>query len=186
MKPIYFLFTKTTTALSRMIGLVTSEDYTHVSISLNEDLSSLYSFARLYPNRPLPAGFVIETPDTGYLGLHPDTACTVYKLMIPNSAYKKIQKKLSAMQEHQHEYHYSILGTIYCMFSIKHKRPNHYFCSQFIGELLSESGAVKLPKHESLMHPVDYMKVPGCQPIYHGTIHGLNTFFVQNRLSMIS
>lgn len=173
MKSVYIVLTKTTTALSRVIGAVTSEPYTHASLSMDKQLNSLYTFSRLQPEKPLPAGFTIESPYSGYMGLHPDTACEVYELKISNLAYYKMKKRIDKMVVQAERYHYSLLGTLYCMFSIKHKRPNHYFCSQFIGELLKESGAAVLPKHESLMHPADYCVMPGCRLLYHGNIRGL-------------
>lgn len=178
MKSVYIVLTKTATALSRVIGAVTSEPYTHASLSMDKQLNSLYTFSRLQPEKPLPAGFTIESPYSGYMGLHPDTACEVYELKISNLAYYKMKRRIAKMAGQAEHYHYSILGTLYCMFSIKHKRPNHYFCSQFIGELLRESGAAVLPKHESLMHPMDYCFMPGCRLLYHGNIRGLVTHYL--------
>lgn len=173
LKSIYIVLTKTNTALSRVIGVVTSDPYTHASISMDKKLDSLYTFSRLQPEKPLPAGFTIESPYTGYMRLHPDTACEVYEMKISNVSYHKIKKQILHMSQQSAIYRYSILGTIYCMFRIKHKRPKHYFCSQFIGELLSHSGAVCLPKHESLMHPADYRVMPECKLLYHENIQGL-------------
>lgn len=84
MKSIYIVLTKTNTALSRVIGVVTSDPYTHASISMDKKLDSLYTFSRLQPEKPLPAGFTIESPYTGYMRLHPDTACEVYEMKISN------------------------------------------------------------------------------------------------------
>lgn len=133
LKSIYIVLTKTNTALSRVIGVVTSDPYTHASISMDKKLDSLYTFSRLQPEKPLPAGFTIESPYTGYMRLHPDTACEVYEMKISNVSYHKIKKQILHMSQQSAIYRYSILGTIYCMFRIKHKRPKHYFCSQFIG-----------------------------------------------------
>lgn len=178
MKTIYIILTKTDTALSRAIKVVTREPYTHSSISLDSSLTKLYTFSRRQAHRPLPAGFVIENPNTGYMGLHPETACEVHELSIPDESYMYIKNKIEHMNKRAESLHYSILGTVYCMFHIRHKRPNHYFCSQFIGELLRESGALNLPKHESLMHPVDYRNMPETRLLYHGDIHGLVNYYI--------
>ncbi len=178
MKTVYILLTKTDTALSKAIKVVTREPYTHSSISLDSSLSKLYTFSRLQAHRPLPAGFVIENPNTGYMGLHQETACELYELNIPDESYIYIKNKIEHMNSRADSFHYSILGTLYCMFHIRHKRPNHYFCSQFVGELLRESGALELPKHESLMHPVDYREMPETKLLYHGNIHGLVNYYI--------
>ena len=57
LKSIYIVLTKTNTALSRVIGVVTSDPYTHASISMDKKLDSLYTFSRLQPEKPLPAEF---------------------------------------------------------------------------------------------------------------------------------
>ena len=56
MKSIYLLLTKSDTYVSKTIGLATSDKYTHISISFEETLEPLYSFARKYKRTPLPAG----------------------------------------------------------------------------------------------------------------------------------
>ena len=173
MKSIYIVLTKTNTALSRVIGVVTSDPYTHASISMDKKLDSLYTFSRLQPEKPLPAGFTIESPYTGYMGLHPDTACEVYEMKISNVSYHKIKKQILHMSQQSAIYRYSILGTIYCMFRIKHKRPKHYFCSQFVSEVLEKSGAMELPKHSTLMHPNDYTRLEELRCVYKGTLAGL-------------
>lgn len=180
MKSIYIVLTRTGTALSRAISAVTLEPYTHASLSMDPTLSQLYTFSRLYYKYPLPAGFTIESPYTGYMKFHPETPCEVYELRISDTAYYKIKRKINFMATQANIYRYSILGTLYCMFSIKHKRPNHYFCSQFIGELLRESGAATLPKHESLMHPADYRHMPECRLVYHGNVHGLVSYYLES------
>ena len=112
--------------------------------------------------------------------LHPETPCEVYELKISNLAYHKIKKRLMKMSEQPEQYQYSILGTLYYILGIQHKRKNRYFCSQFIGELLKESGAVTLPKHESLMHPADYRSLTGCKLLYHGNIRGVVRHYLKH------
>lgn len=53
LKSIYIVLTKTNTALSRVIGVVTSDPYTHASISMDKKLDSLYTFSRLQPEKSL-------------------------------------------------------------------------------------------------------------------------------------
>ena len=44
LKSIYIVLTKTNTALSRVIGVVTSDPYTHASISMDKKLDFIYFF----------------------------------------------------------------------------------------------------------------------------------------------
>ena len=66
MKSIYLLLTKSDTYVSKTIGLATSDKYTHISISFEETLEPLYSFARKYKRTPLPAGIRHEALYSGF------------------------------------------------------------------------------------------------------------------------
>ena len=49
MKEIYLILTYTGTIPSKMIKMYTKYTYSHVSLSLDKDLSEMYSFARRNP-----------------------------------------------------------------------------------------------------------------------------------------
>ena len=53
MKKIYFIFTDAGTILGKIIKLKTGRKYTHVSISLDENLNEMYSFSRIKLNAHL-------------------------------------------------------------------------------------------------------------------------------------
>lgn len=77
MKFLYLLLTRSTSLPSRLIGLFTSEPFTHISLAFDRELTVLYSFARKYPAIPLPAGLMEEqTGDfTGSRGIFPALFC---------------------------------------------------------------------------------------------------------------
>ena len=52
MKQIYIVLTHTGTALSTIIKYYTKDEFSHVSISLDEELEEMYSFGRLNPYNP--------------------------------------------------------------------------------------------------------------------------------------
>ena len=57
-------------------------------------------------------------------------------------------------------YRFNTLGLILCALHIRWQRRRHYFCSQFVSEVLEKSGAMELPKDSTLMHPNDYAQLP--------------------------
>ena len=65
MKKIYIVLTYTGTILSKIVKIYTRREFSHVSIALDEDLTKMYSFGRLYPYNPFLAGFVHEGIDHG-------------------------------------------------------------------------------------------------------------------------
>lgn len=172
MRTIYLLLTRSESMLSRAIYCLTGDAYTHVSISLDASPREFYSFARLHPSTPVPAGFVRETLDDGYFGRHRGMPCALYALEVPEEAYQRIAARLDWMRGRAEQFHYSLMGLILCGLDFAHERSRHYFCSQFVGELLRMSGTVRLPKPSSLMHPMDYAALPGLRRIYEGQLCG--------------
>ena len=65
MKKIYIVLTYTGTWLSKVVRFYTRKDYSHVSISLDENLNNMYSFGRINPYNPFSCGFVKESPRHG-------------------------------------------------------------------------------------------------------------------------
>ena len=75
--------------------------------------------------------------------------------------------------ENSEEYHYNIFGLLLCQFNIPYHRKRHYFCSQFVSEVLVKSSALKLPKDVSLMKPSDYMFLPELSYRFQGQLWDL-------------
>ena len=70
-------------------------------------------------------------------------------------------------------YRFNVIGLALCGMHIRWKRRRHYFCSQFVSEVLEKSGALELPKHSTLMHPSDYTTLPGLECLYTGPLREL-------------
>lgn len=166
---IHILLTRSGTLLSQLIALATCAEHTHVSVSLDPDLRDFYSFARR-SRLPLPAGLVRERLTEGYWGRHPGIPCTLLSLPVDTSVYTRIEQRLAQMNGRADEYRYSLLGVLLCGADIVHRRPDHYFCSQFVGELLAASGAVSLPCDTSLLHPDDFLALPAVRTCFSGTL----------------
>ena len=65
MRTIYIVLTKSGTYLSKFIRAVTRANYTHASMSFEDELQPLYSFSRFQAFPPLPAGLNNESFDNG-------------------------------------------------------------------------------------------------------------------------
>lgn len=144
MKTIYILLTRSGTLLSKLVYSVTGANYTHASLAFDEDLSCLYSSTRKNGYTMFPAGPSREYLDRGVFRLRPDVPCAL-----------------------------NVLGLILCGLHIRWRRRRHYFCSQFVGEVLEKSGALELPKHSTLMHPNDYTTLQDLHCVYEGRLSGL-------------
>jgi len=176
MKTVYLLLTRSATLLSAVIHRFTNAPYTHVSLGTTfEDgaFGAFYSFGRKICRYPLPAGFIEEKLYSGYFGAHPDTRCTLIALPVSDEAYATIREQLTRMSERAEIYHYSILGVLLCFWGISLRRRHHYFCSQFVAEILDNSGAAQLPKPSALMHPIDYTDLAEAQLLFTGCVGDL-------------
>lgn len=170
MKTIYILLTKSTTVLSRLVHLVTADSYTHVSISFEESLQPLYSSSRKNGYTLFPAGPCREELRGGYYGGHGQIPCRLYTLEVSDEAYWMAKKEAEQIIDHGQDYHFNILGLLLCQMNIPYHRKNHYFCSQFVSEVLKKSEALKLPKDTSLMKPSDYMELPELRCCFQGKL----------------
>ena len=74
---IYIMVSQTGTNCSKILQFFTRAPYNHASIALDEDLNSLYSFARQNLYIPLIAGFVKENINEGIYKLHDNTVCEI-------------------------------------------------------------------------------------------------------------
>ena len=170
---IYILLTRSGTLLSGAISLFTGDSYTHVSLAFDPELRSLCSFARRNAAFPLPAGLVRESLREGYFCRHGEMPCALYALPVSRSAYGKARRKVEKMLENRLDYRYSIKGLALCKLGIEEEREGHYFCSQFVGEVLEDSGVCALPKPPSLMRPQDYASLPGARCVFEGSLYRL-------------
>ena len=58
MRKTYIILTYTGTILSKIVKIYTKKEYSHVSISLDSDLTQMYSFGRLNPYNPFIGGIL--------------------------------------------------------------------------------------------------------------------------------
>ncbi len=170
MRSIYILLTRSKTIASRMIHKVTDAQYTHSSLSFEEDLEQLYSFGRKYTHLPLPAGFRIESLDKGFFKAYSDIPCALYEYRISAESYDRAKAIVDEMVGQMPRYSYSLLGLVYCRLGWAIDRGDKYFCSEFIAEVLQKSGAMQMPRVPMLMRPIDFAHLPGAKFLYEGNV----------------
>lgn len=170
MKTIYILLTRSGTLISRMVHLVTSDAYTHVSISFNENLQPLYSSARKNGRTIVPAGPCTEMFNRGYYNRHPYIPYALYELKVSDEVYERAMQETDEIFRNAEKYHFNFIGLFLCRLNIPFHRKSHFFCSQLVSEILSRSNALTLPKDTSLMRPMDYTKMQELTCVSHGVI----------------
>lgn len=167
-KYIYLIFTKTGTWLSRFISTFSDMKYVHSSISFDNSFKKMYSFGRTNPNNPFSGGFVEEDLQGGVYQKFSQTQCLIYKVKVSSEQYASLQKQLKRFQNEPENYHYSILGLMGVKIGVPIQRKNHYFCSQFVSELLINSNLYDQSKNPALVVPEDLFDVEDMEFIYEG------------------
>lgn len=173
MKTIYILLTRSGTLLSNLVYAVTGANYTHASLAFDEDLSCLYSSTRKNGYTMFPAGPSREYLNRGVFRLRENVPCALYALDVSDEAYTRARRRAEHMMAHGSLYQFNVIGLALCGMHIRWKRRRHYFCSQFVSEVLEKSGAMELPKHSTLMHPNDYTTLQDLHCVYEGRLSGL-------------
>ena len=173
MKTIYVLLTRSGTLLSNLVYAVTGANYTHASLAFDEDLSCLYSSTRKNGYTMFPAGPSREYLNRGVFRLRENVPCALYALDVSDEAYIRARRRAEHMMAHGSLYRFNVIGLALCGLHIRWNRRRHYFCSQFVSEVLEKSGAMELPKHSTLMHPNDYSRLEELRCVYKGTLAGL-------------
>jgi len=180
MKSVYILLTRTNTVPARLIHVITRDDYTHASISLDKDLNYLYSFARRNIRMPLIAGLIHENIYTGIFAKNLDAPCVLYEIKVDDIVYEDIKSGIDYMMRHYDLYRYNFLGLAMNFFGIPYGRKHHFLCSQFVAHILDKYGAISFDKNVNLIKPADFCNLPELNEIYRGRLRYVKLYSIQN------
>lgn len=143
MKTITILLTTYSDWTSFLIHHLVRQRYTHVSISLGGVDEEYYSFNY--------HGFCTETCERHRRrGV---TESLAYELEISDEAWHNMTARIEEFRANRQDYHYTRLGVLLCFLHIPIRLKGRYFCSQFVAEVLQESGAVTLSHRPTLCLP---------------------------------
>lgn len=165
---VYLVFSKTGTWLARVLAFFTGEKYVHTSISLDQNLETMYSFGRVIPNNPFSAGFVRENFNKGVFVRYNNCECLVYRIKITELQHAVLINEISRFIASDESYRYNFLGLFTAAMKIPVKREKHYFCSQFVSELLIKINLLQNTFPPELIKPMDLFHIEGKEEIFEG------------------
>ena len=108
---IYVIFSATPYRIGKWIRKVTDNDYNHVSISLDGELSQMYSFSRRHYKTPLWGGFCHESP-ARFRVRGETTRILLCRLPVTQTQYTALKKRLTQMHEDRYRYLYNHLSIL--------------------------------------------------------------------------
>lgn len=178
MKKIYFVLTYSGTILGRIIRFKTKKIYTHVSISLDEELNRMYSFSRLNPYNCFIGGFVHERLNMGSFKRFKNTKALICYIEITDYQYEKLEKQIKIFEDNKDKYKFNVLGLIYIFFNKEIHRENYFYCAEFIKYILINSNVrINLPE---MPRPENFEMLEKSKIIYKGILN--NYKLVKNNM----
>lgn len=167
MKKIYIILTYTGTILSKIVKIYTRKEYSHVSISLDQDLTRMYSFGRLNPYNPFSGGFVHEGIDRGTFKRFKKTKTKIYSMEIDEDKYERLEEIIQNIQERKNLYKFNIIGLMAVALNVRIKKEKSFYCAEFVKYVLEQSQVTMLPE---IVKPDDFEKVQGLREVYRGIL----------------
>ena len=169
MQKIYIVLTHTGTLLSNIIKTYTKNEYSHVSIALDEELEEIYSFGRINPYIAFIGGLVKESLTSGTFKRFKKTNTAVYELEVTDKQYEDIKIKIQKMMKHKDEYKFNIKGLFYVALNKKVKKPKTFYCAEFVKYVL-ESSNINTSNLPEIIKPEDFKKMPNMELLYKGKL----------------
>jgi len=169
-KSVFILLTAQLDTMSKLFRLFTRAKYTHASIGIDDHFNHFFSFVT-------KDGFYLERPTKSRKVKKMARQCALYRLDVTEEIYGTIKETIEKFQLHVKQYRYSYLGVLLCLLRIPHRKKNCYFCSQFVSEVLTLSGAAQLKKESALYLPDDFRKEPMLRILFQGSLGELAKAF---------
>lgn len=149
---IYLIFSHTTNRMGEMIRTITQYDYNHVSISLSENLSEIYSFARHHQDTPFYGGFVCESVDR-FINDNGVANIKVCEIPVTPRQYRIAKNQINKIQREKEKYLYNMFSAVGVPFKRRIKIDRAYTCIEFVISILRRIGAIRslcIPKFCSI------------------------------------
>lgn len=169
-RDVFIVVTQSGTLPSKILKWVTKAKYNHVSISLQEDLGEMFSFARIHTYNPFIGGFVRESSQWGTFKRFYKTQAIVLKVTVPQENYDAMDERLKEMYEHRKQYHYNWSGLFAAAFHKCVRKKNCYYCSEFVRDFIVEFGVAARNMFQDIVKPIDFLEVFEGKEIYKGEL----------------
>ena len=168
MKKVYIVLTYTGTLLSRIVRGYTKDEYSHVSLALDEDLNQMYSFGRLNPYNPFIGGFVQESIEYGTFKRFYKTKTKIYSLKVDEEQFEQIKKVIKDIKMDKTNYRFNVIGLIGAAIHLRIRREKCFYCAEFVKYVLDNSSLdVDLP---DVIKPIHFQNIDGLEEIYSGVL----------------
>jgi len=140
---IYVAFLMTNTNIGRIIRFFTHNQFSHVTLAFDRELSKMYSFSRYHVNSPFYGGFVEERPNR-YLSDDMDVTVKICKLSVSDEEYQRICEEISYFNANKRQMLYNTPNAILSIAKKRLKMKNTYTCLEFVSHLLRFTNVIAI------------------------------------------
>lgn len=128
---------------SKVVYYILGKGYGHAAIGIDDAEETYYSFNM--------KGFRREKPRK-----HEDiiSKSICYKLRVSKEEYEKLSQMIEEFQKKRFTWRYNLLGMLLSRIRIARQKKDHYFCSEFVAEMLQKSKVAQFKK--SVAHYLPY------------------------------
>lgn len=134
---IYAVVSKTPTIVGKVIRQVLDNKYNHMSLSLEPDLSKMFSFGRVTVKNFLSSGPIRESYYTMSLGGEAEVDICVFRLPVTKKQYERLSEFISSVYYDVDGYVYNLADAIGTIFHRRIRVDKCYTCIEFCKDALS-------------------------------------------------
>ncbi len=161
-RSIFVLLTQFPGREARALRWYTGCPYTHVSIGLDEDKNTFYSFVM--------KGFIVEDINRYNKPGRKPFLCELYSMEVSEETYQEVRAYIDTFVRRRSKLHYSKLGLALSLAGIPWKIENGYICSYFVAEILQKCTDAKLKRHTMLCMPKDFSRSRHLKMVFKGDL----------------
>lgn len=136
---LYIVFSHTPCKMGIFIRAVTHGAYNHVSVALDENLSEMYSFARLKRDTPFCGGFVHEGAER-YKRKERTANISICEIQVGKEEIEKVRSRIKNMEEQREAYLYNLISAVLVPIHKKAYARDSYTCVEFASAILKIAG----------------------------------------------
>ena len=168
---IYVILSRTYTRIGKLIRYCSKSQFNHVSISLDENMSEMYSFARLSAKNPFVGGMVKENPYRFSLGHCREVEVKIYCIPVTEEQYNEVKSFVYNTYTDDEKYYYNLIGVFNVLFKSNLQVYKTYICTEFVSEVFRQGGIELLEKRCNLVSLKDFEENLDQYLMYNGNLY---------------
>ena len=172
---LYITLTRTNTVLSNLIRIFKNDEYTHAAISLDKNLTHMYSFGRIKTYNPFIGGFKKENLNEGVYRLCNTLPGVIIEVEVSRQQYEAAKVILNHFISNGHLYKYNYMGLLHSLLNRPVYSNYSFLCSEFVYYVLRESGVADLNLSGNMVRPQSLLNIEG-RMILKGNLKEIELF----------